>query len=424
MTSALAATMPPALLRALATGYVVGAPIGRGGHADVYRATRRSDGAHVAIKVRRDGVGDGAGVARWHRELELLRRFDHPRLVGVLDHGETGGLHWLVLPFVSGGSLADRIAAHGPLSVGEAVTLLGDLASALAAVHAAGVVHRDVTSANVFLTADGRAMLGDFGIATSAGATTLTETGLVVGTLAFLAPERLCGEVAAPPSDVFAFGVVAYQALSGRLPWTAVDHSALVARLVTEPAAPLRVVRPEVPRGLAQLVHRCLAQEAGRRPADGAALAAALDTAGWADATADRPAPVPPLPRAPADLWPAALLAGAGVALVAGQPALALPLGVAALARAWRLEAPPPEGHASSGTEAPERAALRRALRELQAAAEAAPLAIRRACADEVEELRSDAHAVLAIDDAAVPADLRRRLAVVRDRLGARRAAA
>jgi eukaryotic-like serine/threonine-protein kinase len=206
--------------------------IGNGGMAEVWRATDNRTGETVAVKRLHPRLAhDTTSRARFAREVEAARAVDHPSAVRVLDAGDGDDGGWLAMDYLSGGSLSDRLRA-GPMPAESVATIGADIAGALAAVHAAGLVHRDVKPSNILLDQDGRARLGDFGIARGDaidGLEDVTATGDVVGTLRFLPPEALAGGPAAASSDVWALGAVMYEALTGRPPFDSSSPAALVA---------------------------------------------------------------------------------------------------------------------------------------------------------------------------------------------------
>ena len=218
--------------------------IGRGGMGAVWLATDNVLGREVAIK--RIGVLPGsedADLARAEREARLAARLNHPHVIAVYDLVEedagTGGEHWLVMEYIEGVSLSTLVRRDGALSPDQAATLLSQVADALAAAHQAGIVHRDVKPSNILVTPEGHAKLGDFGIARAEADATLTQTGLVTGSPAYLAPEVASGGMATAASDVWALGATLYHALEGQPPYETGDN--LMGALY-------RIVNDEPPR--------------------------------------------------------------------------------------------------------------------------------------------------------------------------------
>ena len=245
----------------LAGRYEVGALVGLGGTARVYRARDQVGDATVAVKIFPAGSAAGPAVDG-SRELAALGGMRHPGLVGVRDSGvDDDGRPFVVMDFVDGQSLAARLR-EGALPAAAAVVMGTTLADALAHVHANGVVHRDVKPGNVLLDGDGRAQLTDFGIARLVDATRVTATGLVVGTAAYMAPEQVRGEVVGPPADIYALGLVLLEAVTGRREFEGGALESAIARLHRSPVVPASVPEP-----LASMVRRMTATDPADRPA-------------------------------------------------------------------------------------------------------------------------------------------------------------
>jgi serine/threonine protein kinase len=267
--------------------------LGRGGMGVVYLARDRRLDRPVALKVLPPQLAQQPEVReRFLREARTAARLSHPHVVPVYRADEAAGLAYFTMAFVEGESLGDRVRDRGPLAPAEAVRILREVAWALAYAHARGVVHRDVKPENILLErpvhggGPGRALVGDFGIARQAdglaaadGSERLTLEGHVMGTLHYMSPEQASGGPLDGRSDLYALGVVAYQALSGRLPFDDVRGAAVLVAHATRPAPPLRAVAPHVPAPLAAVIDRCLAKEPEARYATGEALAEALGRA-------------------------------------------------------------------------------------------------------------------------------------------------
>jgi serine/threonine-protein kinase len=267
------------LASALGEGYALGEHLGSGGCAVVFAAHERALAREVAIKVLRPELDHGALRERFRREAQAAARLDHPHVLSVLGTGERDGLAWYAMPMVRGRSLAARLATDGALPVDEGRRIIGEVASALAAAHAAGIVHRDIKPDNILLD-DGTAhvRVADFGVAKILDdELDLTATGLAIGTPAYMAPEQLAGDApVGPASDVWAFGLVAYEVLTGERPFRGSTMAQLIGQIVGGQPATVHAVRPEVPPSLSALVMRCMAKEPDARPRDGAALLMAL----------------------------------------------------------------------------------------------------------------------------------------------------
>ena len=260
--------------RALEDRYAVERELGSGGMATVYLARERKHARPVVLKVLHPrAAAHYGGAERFLREVRIAARLAHPHIVAFIDSGETDGLLYYVMPFIEGESLRARLQREGRLPVGEALVLLGDVASALAHAHEAGIIHRDLKPENV-LCASEHAYLLDFGVAKVQSPLLddahLTQEGVAVGTLAYMAPEQIEDGVPVDHrADLYAWGLLAFEMLSGRLP----DDLSSDGRAS---GAALRRSRPDVPRALAALIADCLARDPRSRPPDAAALSARL----------------------------------------------------------------------------------------------------------------------------------------------------
>jgi serine/threonine protein kinase len=256
--------------------YRIEARLGQGGMGMVFRA-RHDDGRTVALKVLREELAaDEAFRRRLAREARAAAGASHPNLAPVLEAGEADGRLYLAVRFVDGRSLAERLAARGPLPVDQVVRLAAEVGAGLDALHRRGIVHRDVKSANILLAADGTAVLGDFGLAKSRAWTVLTRPGQVLGTLDYLAPELIRGEPAGPLSDLYALGCVLYECLAGAPPFAGRGVLRIgMAHLEEEPGDPA-AGRDDVPPALSWTVRQALAKDPARRPTSAAALARML----------------------------------------------------------------------------------------------------------------------------------------------------
>jgi hypothetical protein len=256
------------LAAALADRYRLERQAGAGGMATVYLAEDLRHGRAVALKVLRSDLGRSLGAERFHREIRLAASLQHPHIVPLYDSGEAAGLLYYVMPYVEGQSLRHRLLREGELPVSDAVRVLRDVADALAAAHRHGIVHRDLKPENVMLS--GRhALVTDFGVAKAVSEATgdqaFTTVGVAVGTPAYMAPEQATGEPNVDArADVYAFGVLAYELLTGRPPFTDASPHQLLAAHVTQAADPVTRYRPAVPPALEALVMRCLE----KRPSD------------------------------------------------------------------------------------------------------------------------------------------------------------
>jgi serine/threonine protein kinase/tetratricopeptide (TPR) repeat protein len=262
----------------IAQRFVLDREAGSGGMGTVYCAFDRETGGPVAIKILR---GHGAlDVERFTQEAAILAELSHPAIVRYLANGVAdSGEHWLAMEWLDGVDLADRLA-RGPLPIAEALALAARAADALASAHARGMVHRDLKPGNLFLP-DGdvtRVKLVDFGIARVAGdPRRLTRTGMLMGTIGYIAPEQINGANDADPrADVFALGCVLYECITGRPAFAGVSPMAVLAKILLQGSPLLGALRPDLPEDLRDLVERMMALDPARRPRDGGEVAAAL----------------------------------------------------------------------------------------------------------------------------------------------------
>lgn len=289
----------------LGDSYKIERELGGGGMSDVFLAEEAALGRKVAVKVLRPDFSADISAERFKREIFIAARLQHPHIVPVLTVGEAAGLPYYTMPFVAGESLQSKLAREGPLPVREAIRFLSGIARALAYAHRCGVVHRDIKPGNV-LIADGTAVVTDFGIAKAIvtareeksgglrgdrGETdpqrrtmrdgSLTITGASIGTPAYMAPEQ----IAADPdidyrADIYSFGVLAYELLTGRRPFTGASYRSMMVAHLTQAPQSVAELRPELPPDLVTLVARCLAKEPADRPASADEVVAVLEGLG------------------------------------------------------------------------------------------------------------------------------------------------
>lgn len=270
------------LRAALVDRYQVERELGRGGMAAVYLARDLRHDRLVALKVLHPELAATVGSERFLREIRTVARLQHPHILSVHDSGEAAGFLWFTMPYVEGESLRDRLRRERQLPLDDAVRITREAARALDYAHRHGVIHRDVKPENILLTKDGDTLVADFGIGRAVGAPApeerLTETGIVVGTPAYMSPEQAAGERDIDGrSDVYSLGVVLYEMLAGEPPFTGPTIQAIIARRFTESPRPIRTLRETVPQEVEQAVMRALARLAADRPATAAVFAEILD---------------------------------------------------------------------------------------------------------------------------------------------------
>jgi DNA-binding response OmpR family regulator len=259
----------------IANRYEILATLGRGGMGAVYRVRDGELGEEIALKtLRRDSVLDEGVIERFKSEIRLARKITHRNVVRTHDLGEFEGGYFLTMELVEGITVRELIDTRGKLSVESVLAIGTQLADALAAAHAEGVIHRDVKPHNLLLDAEGVLKVMDFGVArlTDRAGAGLTEIGLVVGTPAYMPPEQLLGEEVDARADLYAAGVVLYEAATGRLPFEAATAMALIARLLKDEAPRARAANADVPEGLDALIAELLSKRPEGRPASAVEL--------------------------------------------------------------------------------------------------------------------------------------------------------
>jgi eukaryotic-like serine/threonine-protein kinase len=311
--------VPDNLRAALAGHYTIERELGAGGMATVYLAHDLRHDRKVALKLLREELSASLGKERFLREIKVAAALQHPHILPLYDSGAADGLLFYVMPYVDGPSLRDKLAREGELPIPEAVRILRDVADALTEAHRHGVVHRDLKPENVMLR--GRhALVMDFGVAKAlseaTGRQSLTTVGVALGTPTYMAPEQAVADPHVDHrADIYAFGVVGYELLAGRPPFTGATAQQVLAAHVTATPDPITMHRP-VPPALAALVMRCLE----KRPADRwqsaeelvPQLEALMTPSGGITPTATQPVAAAPAPRAPR-----ASRLGRGIALAA-----------------------------------------------------------------------------------------------------------
>ena len=236
-----------------------------GGMGVIWRGWDKRSQSVVAVKVlKEDLVGQETFLARLRAEAQNAARLRHPNLAAVYDWGETEGQGWIVMELVEGRPLSDILAGGHRMDWEQLASILAQIAGGLQACHENNVIHRDVKPANILVSDKGVAKLTDFGISLAPRAEALTAAGMVMGTAQYLPPEQAMGEKATASGDIYALGVIAYEALAGRRPFTGATQVDIALSHVKDPVPPLPA---EVPEGVAQLVYRMLEKDPRLRPA-------------------------------------------------------------------------------------------------------------------------------------------------------------
>ena len=294
----------------LGDGYTLERELGGGGMSRVFVARENALGREVVVKVLSPDLAASVSAERFTREIATAARLQQANIVPVLSAGTASGVSYYTMPFVKGESLRAQLARGVNLSMHDRLNVLRDVARALVYAHGEGVIHRDIKPDNILLSG-GTAVVTDFGIAKAISASrtldgtaprddngTLTQVGSSIGTPAYMAPEQAVGESVDARADLYAWGVVAYELLSGAHPFAGkTGTSQLIAAHLTETPRPLADVAPTVPRDVSALVMQCLEKNPAQRPADATALLSRLSTV--TTPNTEPPKSSPPLPPFP-----------------------------------------------------------------------------------------------------------------------------
>ena len=269
------------LQKTLGDAYRVERELGGGGMSRVFVAQEIALGRAVVVKVLHPEMAAAVSIERFRREIRVSAQLQHPHIVPVLTAGETGGLPYFTMPYVEGRSLRAELTSGGQLPIRTTTLLLREIASALAYSHSHGVIHRDIKPENILISG-GSAMVTDFGVAKALAASTLqkgdglTSAGVALGTPAYMAPEQITADQATDVrADIYAFGVVAYEMLTGSPPFAGSPQSLIAAHLTMQPE-PIDRRRSDIPPALGALVMRCLEKRAADRPQSAAEIVDAL----------------------------------------------------------------------------------------------------------------------------------------------------
>jgi serine/threonine-protein kinase len=270
--------------RALANRYALEGELPRVGAARVFRATETAFGRAVVLKVLPPEIAGALEDDRFEREIQLAASIQHPHIVPILAAGNVDGVPWYAMPFIEGESLHTRLARTGRFGVVATLRMLREVTTALEAAHARGIVHRDIKPDNILFAGD-VAIVTDFGVAKAlrnaalhGDPGTLTRSGFVVGTPAYMAPEQAAGDRAVDGrADIYALGCVAFEALVGQPPFAARTIPGLLAAQITQAAPLITDFDPRIPPVVAALIARCLAKAPDDRPTSASVLRQQLD---------------------------------------------------------------------------------------------------------------------------------------------------
>jgi len=280
-----ASSLEERLRTSLGSQYTIDRELGGGGMARVFLATETRLDRRVVVKILPPDTAAGVSVERFQREIMMAASLQNPHIVPVLAAGDADGLPYFTMPFVEGESLRAKLARGAPITPREELTILQDVASALAYAHERGIVHRDIKPDNVLLSGNS-AMVTDFGVAKALSsskpdlpASSLTEAGSSLGTPAYMAPEQIAGDDVDARADIYAWGVLAYELLTRAHPFAdRKSAQALIAAHLTERPVNISKRRPDLPPAVSEIVMRSLEKDRGRRPASAEVLLGTLDS--------------------------------------------------------------------------------------------------------------------------------------------------
>lgn len=255
--------------KTLAGRYELIEKIGEGGMSRVYRARDALLKRTVAVKILKDQMtGDGDFIKRFRREAQAAAGLSHPHIVNVYDVGEEGDIYYIVMEYVDGKNLKQHIRDKGRLTAYEAAAIARQIAEALVQAHAAGVIHRDIKPQNILFSKDGQVKVADFGIAIAVDGSTLTCSDEVIGSVHYFSPEQARGNLAGKQSDIYSLGVILYEMLTGRVPFSGESPVSVAMKHVQEPIEPPRRLVSSIPEPLERIILKAVRKEPGKRYQD------------------------------------------------------------------------------------------------------------------------------------------------------------
>ncbi|MGH2728368.1 MAG: protein kinase domain-containing protein, partial [Actinomycetota bacterium] len=286
----------------LGNRYRLETQVATGGMGEVWRATDTLLERTVAVKLLRESLAEDPVLSeRFRREALMAARLSHPNMADVFDYVQEDARPGIVMEYVEGETLAERITRGGALPVADAVRITSALLAVLEVAHDEGIVHRDVKPGNIMLPPAEGVKVTDFGIAQARGHETLTETGMVMGTAHYLSPEQVSGKQATPESDIYSAGAILYEMLTGKKPFEAETPLAVAMRRLTDDPVPPRAHRPDLPETIEHIVMRALARDPRQRFRSANAMRSALESA-----YAAQPPPTPRIDPSPTQVLPVA----------------------------------------------------------------------------------------------------------------------
>lgn len=250
----------------LAQRYELVEKIAEGGMARVYRGRDNLLKRTVAVKVLKDQMtGDAAFVRRFEREAQSAAALSHPHIVNIYDVGEQDGTYFMVMEYVEGKNLKQHIRDKGPLPAGEAIRITRQIAEALQQAHAAGVIHRDIKPQNILFSSDGKIKVTDFGIAIAADGTVTVGGDEIIGSVQYISPEQARGELAGKQSDLYSLGIVLYEMVTGKVPFSGESPVAVAMKHIQEQIVPPRRLNEKIPESLEQIILKAVQKDSAAR---------------------------------------------------------------------------------------------------------------------------------------------------------------
>src|SRR5687768_9391837 len=238
--------------------------VGRGGMATVYKAYQPSVDRYVAIKVLPSQLAESREFAtRFQQEARIIAKLEHPHILPVFDYGESDGIAYFVMRYMDAGTLKEKMIEGRPLPLAEIDKLFTQLAGALSYAHGHGVVHRDLKPANVLIDSQGNIFLTDFGIAKilESASPRLTQTDAIMGTPAYISPEQAQGQPVDQRSDIYSLGIILYEMVTGRVPFTADTPLAIILKHISDPMPLPSLLKPDIPAAIERVILKALAKE-------------------------------------------------------------------------------------------------------------------------------------------------------------------
>jgi len=252
--------------RILAERYELIEKIAEGGMARVFRGRDIILKRTVAVKVLKDQMtGDTAFIRRFEREAQAVAAISHPHIVNIYDVGEEDGIYFMVMEYVDGNNLKEHIREKGPLPAGEAVQIARQIAEALQQAHAAGVVHRDIKPQNILFSRDGKVKVSDFGIAIAGDGATVTVGDEIIGSVQYISPEQARGGLACKQSDLYSLGIVLYEMVTGKVPFSGESPVAVAMKHIQEQIVPPRRLVKGIPEALEQIILKAVEKDTAER---------------------------------------------------------------------------------------------------------------------------------------------------------------